>query len=574
MLGLCVAGNGVSADEVESPVDAGELLREYERLESLEEPPLPEIQQRPDRPPLRSGEGQTVEIREITFSGATELVDIREVRSLVAEAIGMELDFTGLEQLAFRVTDYLKAQGWFLARAYLPQQDLTDGVLEIVILAGDLSDEQPVDVLPGQAEFDRVVPEQIRRMVLGALSAGEAVREENVNRAVLLTSDLPGVSTQSRLRPGPETGTTTIEMIVDEGPLVSGQVRADNYGSDSTGTERVSATARVNNLSGVGDRISLASTRNEGSDLYRATWSLPVGVQGLRLDLGVTNLQYEVITDAGQRFDIGGRTRTNIQTLSYPVVRSRTHNLNLSLSGRQQRMQDRADGEETANKRKNSVTLELDSSRLDNFAGGGRTTWRAGLVAGQLDLKNNAEAFSQDQQTYQTHGAFQKVTLSGSRLQQITDQTTAYARFSGQYTDQNLDSSEQLSLGGLAGVRGYPGGEAGGDNAAILQLEVRHSWPFRLPGGISVNTRVFLDSGWVQLREDPGDLLLDTATERNTYTLHGTGMALTLAKPGVMRLNAVWGRSIGDNPGRSVDGTNADGTTDRNQFYLQASARF
>jgi hemolysin activation/secretion protein len=574
LLPACFALDPANGQQNESSATAGTLLREYERLEELEKPAMPDLQKRPERPPLQAGEGATVSIREIVFSGATELVSRRELNQLVSEAIGMELDFAGLEQLTARVTDYLKAQGWFLARAYLPQQEISNGVLEVVILAGELSDQEPVDVVPGGGDFDRVMPSYIERMVLAALPSGEPVREDNVSRAVLLTSDLPGMRTQSRLRPGPEVGTSTLELIVNEEPLLSAQTRIDNYGSDSTGSERATATAQLNNPSGAGDRITLGSTQNEGSELYRASWQLPIGSSGLTLDFGVTNLHYEVITAEGKELGIEGRTRTNTQSLSYPVIRSATRNLTLSVTGRQQHMIDRAESEETSNKRKNSVTVGINHASLDTFAGGGQSTWSAELVAGQLDLKANAAAFSQDQQTYQTHGAYQKVVLSGTRTQKLTERTTLFGRASAQYANENLDSSEQLSLGGLAGVRGYPGGEAGGDSAAILQMELRHDWPLALPANTRLSSQAFIDSGWVRLREAPGELLFDTATERNQYTLHSVGVGFTLASPGSFRVNALWAHALGDNPGRSTDGTESDGSSHGQQLYLQASARF
>ena len=560
--------------DFDASTDAGTLLRDYERLEQYEDGTLPELQQRPERPPLQRGEGQTVEVRDIVFSGATELVGIPALQSLTADAIGMSLDFDGLQQLVNRVTDFLKAEGWFLARAYLPQQDVTAGVIEIVILAGELSAAEPVRIVPVHADFQRIVPEVAERVTLAALPAGQAVREENINRAVLLIDDLPGVSAQSRLTPGPETGTSTIVMMLEEGPLWSGDIRTDNYGSDSTGVERATLTTRLNNPSGAGDRITLSTTQNEGSELYRGNWLLPIGSHGLTFDIGVTNLQYDTITPQGKLYGIEGRTRTNTQALRYPIVRSRTRDLWLNINGRQQHMIDRANGAETSNKRKNSVAVSLEGTRLDTVAGGGRTSWSVGLTAGDLDLKGNAEAYMQDQQTYRTHGSFQKAVFRLSRLQQLADNLTLQARLDGQFTNQNLDSSEQLSLGGLAGVRGYPSGEAGGDNAGIVQLELRYRWPRPLPGRIAVQSRAFIDSGWVQLREDPYDLDFDTATERNTYTLHGAGLGITLSRDSTFQASAIWAHTLGDNPGRSIDGNNNDGSDDSHRFYLQASARF
>ena len=42
-----------------------------------------------------------------------------------------------------------------------------------------------------------------------------------------------------------------------------------------------------------------------------------------------------------------------------------------------------------------------------------------------------------------------------------------------QFSNKNLDSSEQLSLGGITGVRAYPSGEASGDQGYKLTTELQ-----------------------------------------------------------------------------------------------------
>ena len=54
-----------------------------------------------------------------------------ELQATVQTAVGQDIGFAGLEQLADAATRHLKDTGWLLARAYLLQQDLTEGNLEI-----------------------------------------------------------------------------------------------------------------------------------------------------------------------------------------------------------------------------------------------------------------------------------------------------------------------------------------------------------------------------------------------------------------------------------------------------------
>jgi len=49
---------------------------------------------------------------------------------------------------------------------------------------------------------------------------------------------------------------------------------------------------------------------------------------------------------------------------------------------------------------------------------------------------------------------------------------------------------------------------------------------------------------------------------------------VSLSQPGRYSVRLSWAHSLGSNPGRSVNGTNADGKTDDNRFWVQATAWF
>jgi hemolysin activation/secretion protein len=143
------------------------------------------------------------------------------------------------------------------------------------------------------------------------------------------------------------------------------------------------------------------------------------------------------------------------------------------------------------------------------------------------------------------------------------------ASFNGQWASKNLDSSEKMILGGPNAIRAYSGSEAQGDSGWYGSLELRYDWPGGSPLG-ALQLQGYLDAGQVRLHQDTQGLPIATATGRNSYGLAGAGLGVSLTKPGSYMLRAGVAQAIGSNPGRSVQGFNADGGTGRMRGWVQA----
>jgi hemolysin activation/secretion protein len=146
--------------------DAGSLLRQQEQLQPPTPGTLPPREPEEVLPPLVIGEGETVLVKEVRFVGAVDLVPDAELQEVVAEAIGARLDFKGLQSLVQRVTAVLKQKGWFLARAYLPRQDVTEGIIQIAILPGHLSESEPLRIEPGDKGPPRIREDRLDSCLL------------------------------------------------------------------------------------------------------------------------------------------------------------------------------------------------------------------------------------------------------------------------------------------------------------------------------------------------------------------------------------------------------------------------
>jgi len=553
--------------------DAGTLLNQEQRSQQRFPGRLPETERQPARPALRDAGGARVVIKSVRFTGAVDLATESELQGIVAKALGQELDFAGLEQLARSVTEFLRGKGWFLSEAYLPKQDVTDGNIEISIRAGRLDGKEnkgePFVIVPGGKLEARIDSARLRAIAAGLLPAGAPADESEIERAILLMNDLPGISARARLEPGIEEGSAHVVIDFEEGPLLSGAVGLDNYGNHDTGVNQANAAVRINDLSGNGDQAGVAATHADGLDYARISYALPVGSAGAKLGANLSSMQYKIMSGSGQSAGLKGSADTAGLTLSYPFRRSRANNLYGTLGYTSKALKDDSAAGLLHDKRVGVWNATLSGDRLDGTYGGGFTFWNVGWTEGRLDLSRLPSDAAYDAAGYDTQGGYGKLSYGLARLQKLLGPLALFANFSGQTAGKNLDSSEKFILGGPNGVRAYPGSEASGDSGWLANVEVRYDLPGTGLGPLQLIA--FYDTGSIKLHDDTKDIAIATYSQQNSYRLSGWGLGLNLSKTGSYALRLAWAQKIGDNPGRTTNGLDADGHADRSRAWLQAT---
>jgi hemolysin activation/secretion protein len=554
--------------QAQTPPDAGSQFSGEQRLQQRLPDRIPQIERAETaRPALRDTRGERVTITRIYFSGAVDLVPAAELQAIVANALNKAHDFAGLEALAQRVTDHLKKSGYLLARAYLPRQDITAGELEIVILAGKLdSQNEPIKIVPGGKLALRIDPERLKAIAANALKAGEGTRDEDLQRAMLLMNDLPGISARARLEPGSEADTTRVVVDVEQAPLLTLTLSLDNYGNRYNGDARLVATVQADDPLGIGDRATLSLTEARHSTQYAFNYSLPLGSDGLRLRLSASQFDSQTMKEFAP-LDIEAASDTLGIDLSYPLIRTRQRNLWATLAADRRRYLDTVRDQDVNDRESRPVSLSLSGDQIDSFIGGGFTQGGIAYVAGHLDL-NLPLVSAGDALTANSAGHYDKWTWNLTRLQRIDGALTLILAANGQAAGKNLDSSEKFSLGGPTGVRAYPVSEALGDEGFVSTLELR----YELPGGSLGQWQLsgFYDYGHITLHKDPWSGSVTNATGSNTYGLGGYGLGVSLAKNGSHSIRFAIAHRTGDNPGRSTTDKDSDGLNEHTRAWLQA----
>jgi hemolysin activation/secretion protein len=396
-----------------------------------------------------------------------------------------------------------------------------------------------------------------------ALPSGGVIRETDLERGLLLLNDLPGIAVRSVISPGAALGTSTITAEVSEGPLVTGSIDTDTHGNKYSGYYQLGATLNLNDPTGHGDLFTARIAATSGTSYGRLAYQIPLGASGLRLGGVYSETRYELCCDF-DALEAEGNAHTATLVLQYPFVRSRDYSLYGSLAYDARSYFDETIAGTTDDKKTRLFTLGINGDGRDFLYGGGLNNFWLAATSGRLDLDDWAPYKAADAASARTQGSYGKLSYSLSRLQNLVASTSLYAGLAGQFASKNLDSSEKFVLGGATGLRGYPSGEAAGDEGLLVNMELRHNFldSLQLTG--------FVEHGEIRLHKNPWAGWQGANTRiSNRYGLSDFGLALNWHQPGRLVVRASAARPMGSNPGRSLDGKDSDGRKSGTHFWLQ-----
>jgi hemolysin activation/secretion protein len=442
-------------------------------------------------------------VNKITVTG-NQVQSSEYLEALLADLIGAQRNFAEISSGVNRITNWYRQNGYLVARAYLPEQDLKDGVVMIHVLEGLLGTQQVNN-------RSRVADARVKQH-FEQIQAGTPLQSQTVDRAVLLLSDTPGVGgARAALRPGQSVGTSDLIFELEPGQAYVANVELDNYGSHYTGENRLGGALAINSPFNFGDQLTLrAMTSDQDMTYARLAYQLPLNGNGLKLGAAYSDMNYGLGREYADLNAHGSANSASVY-LSYPFIRTQALSLYGTVTLEQKDTQD-IQGD-TVDKKVRLVNLGVTGSRQDAFGGGGLTNFGASVVVGDLGM--DSVTLEQDAASANAQGGFSKININISRLQRINDNNVVYVAASGQLASKNLNSTEKLYLGGSDGVRAYPPGEAGGDEGLMVNAELRHTFSEKLQG------LVFLDGGTVTINKNA--YITDAANTRN---IAGAGFGL------------------------------------------------
>jgi hemolysin activation/secretion protein len=452
--------------------DSGSIMRDTR--ESRPTPPArreaPELGQGAvEETQLDVSSTETIFVRDFLVEDAV-FVSEGDIRAVLEPYKGRDLTMGQIQEAVGRVTELYRRAGYPVARAYLPRQSIENGVIVIRVLIGKYGSTN--------IENDSLVRDFLISSTIDAnLTQGEPVRGKDLERSVLLIGDMPGAGLPTlSMGPGQEQGATDFSVQVPRGKRFGAFFSLDNWGSRYTGRWRLGAGLEVNSPLGLADRLMVYGLTTDAAGLMSvaAYYGFPIGGRGLRLELGYSHVAYK-LGEEFEALEASGWANTFEANLSYPLIRSASHNLYLGLGFAHKDTHDEYKAVDFSEKSQSDVgNLSVRYEAWGHvfgrpiFAAAG-----AGLVFGNLRIPEEQKPFARG-----TEGGFSYVTLDLMANLAITDDFLFIFTASAQKAlGQNLDSSEQFNVTGAYGVKAYR--EAiSGDNGYLIGAEFRHRLPW------------------------------------------------------------------------------------------------
>jgi hemolysin activation/secretion protein len=563
-------GHGLAMAQVPpGGIDAGALQRGLEQqLPSPSPLALPEPTAPAPSPAQPAGQSEVrFEVKSFVLEGVNTIPEAK-VQAVLKEWVGRPVNFEDLQKATDAVVNLYRASG-LTVQAILPPQKIADGVVRILVTEAKLSSVF-VDTPRGETRFNK---EKAAEYITYANPLGEPLNTKAIERALIILNETPGVMVSSQLEPGQKDGETALRLqLTQPKQWYQGKVEANNYGSRSTGANQGVIALTAINPTGIGDSASVNAIYSEGSQYVQGAYSLPASPNGLRLGASGTFLNYKNVstyaTSAGGGY---GDAWTGGVSAAYPLIRKQGTNVNATFN---------YDIKSYTNKNMltlatisaytiNNATFGLSGNHYDSFGGGGISAGSVSVVSGNLNISpTSLQGFGA-----LTPSSFTKLVFSGNRNQQITadGSTTAFVSVNGQFASANLNSAEQIYMGGPYGVRAYPVAQGGGSQGGVATAELRHQFPQR------VLASVFFDAGMVQQYKSSANYqqLKGLTNATNTYTLMGAGFGVKWDWEG-WNLGAMVAWKVGSNPLYSQGGVpvNTDGTNTNPRGWVTASYQF
>lgn len=550
--------------------DAGTLLQEKQWQQQMQQPErLPQPEPLPGKqiPPAQQETGETFFVKELRFTGKVGLLPVVEQRRFAAAIQNKHVGMSDLQALTDEVTFTLQKQDHLLARAALPPQDVTAGIVIVAITEGRLA---RIDIERGKGA--RIREELLRAIGENHVQA-DKVSKESLEEALLLMNDLPGVTARGSIGPGMASNTSRLVVGVEQAPIVSASLAGDNHGSPSTGHAQSNTLVTLTDLTGLGDQTRFIGSLSEAQKFGQAEASFPLNASGFTAHISYAYLAYRNTEEIGRLARLEGFAHHVESGLDYPLIRSRRLNLRLSTELNLKALVDTSIAGRLQDKRVRSGNVTLIGDLQDEGEQGALTKWSLGWIWGDLDLSRAPSAQAVDAASLQTQGNYQRLNAGLARLQPLAKNFSLSTHIYGQWANKNLDSSEDFALGGPYGVRGWPIGEGRGDMGLSGTIELRYTAPVPAPWG-KIQLSSFLDGGRVWVNKNSNGVPLLTACGCNTYHLAGAGIGIRWIREN-LSITATYAQGIGDNPGRSsTNGASANDRAGSRQFWLQSAIQF
>jgi hemolysin activation/secretion protein len=388
----------------------------------------------------------------------------------------VQLSFAQLLQARAAITQLYICKGYITSGAVVPVQTLQrgGGVVKIQLVEGSLEDIK----ITGTRRLNR----SYIRSRLERANQKPFNRDRLLEALNLLQYKNPRIENLSaELTAGNRSGTNLLEVNVKEANTFHAEINLDNARSPSVGSFQRSARLYEENLTGIGDTISLSYGNTDGSNEVNFNYTLPLTPRDTTLSFNYGYTSNNIIEEPFNELDIVSNSHRYELSLRHPFIQTPTEELAVGLTLSHQRSQTFLGFENIGafplsagadSKGRTHISalrfLQEWTQQGDRSVLALRSQFSFGLPIFDATINDIGNDVAPDSEFFAWRGQAQWV-------RSFAPDTLLVLRGDVQLADRRLVSLEQFGVGGIASVRGYRQDQLLTDNGAFGSIE------FRLP---------------------------------------------------------------------------------------------
>jgi hemolysin activation/secretion protein len=253
-------------------------------------------------------------VREINVLGNTVFTP-EELAKVTAPYTNREVTSEDLEALRQALTLLYISKGYVTSGAIIPDQTVPGGVLTVQIIEGKLAG---IEVEGNRWFWPSYFQDRI------ALGAGPPVNVAALQeRLQLLQTDSRIQRMNAELRPGIVRGESLLHVQVKEANPLKAWLEFNNFQSPTVGAEQGFVTIADQNLTGLGDVLSLQYGRSSGIDPnLNFRYSLPITARDTTVSAQYRRFDFTVKEDPFAALDIQSKAEIFGLAVRHPFYRT------------------------------------------------------------------------------------------------------------------------------------------------------------------------------------------------------------------------------------------------------------
>ncbi|WP_434686195.1 ShlB/FhaC/HecB family hemolysin secretion/activation protein [Pseudanabaena minima] len=375
------------------------------------------------------------------------------------------ITFSELLKARSQVTDLYISRGYITSGAFIPTQNLQNGVVQIQVIEGGLEDIKVTGV-------ERLSPDYVRSRM--NIATGAPLNRDRLIQALQVLQINPLIaSISAELSAGTRAGQNILEVRIKEAKSLEAQLSLDNNRAPSVGSLRRKVQISEANLTGLGDTLNIAYSNTDGSNSYDLSYILPINPYNGTIAFTFNNGNSNVLEKPFNILDIYANSTSYDLTFRQPIEQTPSQEVAIGFTASYRESLTsllKIPFPLSAGADDNGVTKTTVLRAFQEFTQ--RSSQSVISLRSQFNVGlggvfgSNVNTSFPDSRFFSWRGQSQYVNL-------LAPDTFLLLRGDLQLGDRALLPSEQIGFGGQDTLRGYRQDVLLGDNGLNLSAELR-----------------------------------------------------------------------------------------------------